>query len=281
MPRLTAYVLLLTAASCGLSTPRAGEVVAPGVGRALFEVRASGTDLVRVTVYFPAREDGTARPGPRPGVVFIQGGFVATTRYAWQAIALAEAGYVVAVPENALELAFFTVDYGQSARQLLAKPPEGSLLDGLVDEARIAVAGHSLGSVVAMKLALQGNFAAVALEAGFPDTADLSKLASFRRPSLALAGALDCSAKLANVRQGWERLPAPTALAVLAGVTHYQFTDSEQEDQQKKCFPAQDLATSHEHIRRALLGFLEAALGDGGVGEAALREIAGVTVEVR
>lgn len=281
MPRLTACVWLLMGASCGLSTPRVGEVVAPGVARALFEVRATGTDLVRVTVYVPSREDGTAQPGPRPGVVFIQGGFVETRRYAWQAIALAEAGYVVAVPENALQLAFFTVEYGQSARQLLARPPEGSLLDGLVDEARIAVAGHSLGSVVAMKLALQGNFAAVALEAGFPDTADQTTLASFKRPSLSLAGALDCSAKLPDVRQGWERVPAPTALAVLAGVTHYQFTDSDEEDQRKKCFPEQDLAASHEQIRRALLGFLEAALGEGGVGEAALREIAGVTVEVR
>ena len=186
---------------CGLASPRSGEVVTQGVARAAFEVRANGTDVVHVTVYFPAQDDGTPQPGPRPGVVFIQGGFVATTRYAWQAIALAQAGYVVAVPENALELAFFTVDAGETARALLAAPPRGSLLEGLVDEGRIAVAGHSLGSVVALKVALQGRFAAVAVEAGFADTADLPALARFTRPSLSLAGSLDCKAKLADAHE--------------------------------------------------------------------------------
>jgi dienelactone hydrolase len=255
--------------------------VTQGVALAEFEVRATGTDLVKVSVYFPANEDGSPRPGPAPGVVFIQGGFVSTARYSWQAIALAEAGYVVAVPENALQLAFFTVDYGQAARALLAKPPAGSLLEGLVDPQRIAVAGHSLGSVVALKLALQDGFAAVVVEAGFPDTADLSKLPGFTRPSLSLAGELDCSAKLADVRKGWDSIPTSTAFVVLPGVTHFQFTNSDDEDVKRKCVPQASLGDAHELMRGALLGFLAAALADGTVGEPALRAIPGATVEVK
>jgi dienelactone hydrolase len=266
---------------CGLASPRSGEVVTQGVARAAFEVRSNGTDVVHVAVFFPANEDGTPQPGPRPGVVFIQGGFVATTRYAWQAIALAQAGYVVAVPENELELAFFTVDYGETARALLAAPPRGSLLEGLVDEARIAVAGHSLGSVVALKLALQGRFAAVAVEAGFADTADLPALARFTRPSLSLAGSLDCKAKLGDVRQGWDAFPSPTVFTVLEGVTHYQFTDSEAEDLKASCVPGRELADAHEQIATALLAFLGAAMSDGTLGEAALRAIPGAAVEVK
>lgn len=274
-------VLVLGLSACGLATPRKGEVVGPGVARAQFERRANGTDLVRISVYFPADESGAPRAGPLPGVVFIQGGFVGTERYAWQAIALAEAGYVVAMPENALELAFFTVGYGQTARALLAAPPRGSALEGLVDDQRIAVAGHSLGSVVALKLALEGNFAAVLLEAGFPDSADLKKLPSFTTPSLSLAGELDCSAKLAAVRAGWDPLPSPTAFAVISGVTHYQFTDSDAEDVKKKCTPGKTIEEAHAAISAATIGFFDAALSDGGVGEPALRVIEGVTVEAR
>lgn len=274
-------LLILGLSGCGLASPAVGEVVSPGVARASFERRANGTDLVPITVYFPADERGAPRAGPLPGVVFIQGGFVSTGRYSWQGIALAEAGYVVAMPDNALQLAFFTVDYGQAARALLASPPRGSLLEGLVDPQRIAVAGHSLGSVVALKLALEGNFAAVVLQAGFPDGADLPKLPAFTTPSLSLAGELDCSAKLPDVRAGWESLPSPTALTVLTGVTHFEFTDSEAEDLKRKCVPSKTLDEAHAAMRAAMVGFLDAALREGSVGEPALRAIDGATVEVR
>ncbi len=268
-------------AGCGLPAPQKGDLVTQGVAKAQFEARANGTDLVRITAYFPAKADGQPQPGPKPAVVFIQGGFVQTEQYSWQAVALAEAGYVVAVPEHELALAFFTGDAGEAARQLLVSPPPMSVLDALVDPSRIAVAGHSLGSVVALKLALQGTFAAVALEAGFPDTADLSKLPSFTKPSLSLAGAQDCSAKLEGVREGWSSLSAPTALVVLPGVTHYQFTNSDAEDVKRKCPPGRSLDEAHADMKAALLGFLAAALADGTVGEAALRAIPDATVEVR
>lgn len=279
--RPTLWILALIFAGCGLAAPRTGEVLTQGVARARFEVRANGTDVVKVAVFFPAGDDGSPRAGPHPAVVFIQGGFVDAERYAWQAVALAARGYVVAVPENTLQLAFFSIDHGQAARGLLTRPPPGSLLEGLVAEERIAVAGHSLGSVVAAKLALEGGFAALALEAGFPDTADVSKLTSFTRPSLSLAGALDCSAKVDAVRTGWASLPTPTALVVLAGVTHYQFTDAQTEDEKSGCTPEATLDDAHARISGALVGFLDAALSTQGLGADALRAVPGATVEVR
>lgn len=281
LKRWAVCILLGPLFACGLAAPSRGELVEGGVGRAVFEVRSNGTDLVKLAVLFPASAEGTALGTLRPALVFIQGGFVASRRYEWQAEALARAGYVVVLPDNQLELAFFSIDSGEAARQLLVTPPTGSLLEGLVDPQRIAVGGHSLGSVVAMKLALQGGFAAVVLEAGFPDTADAPKLSAFSRPSLSLAGALDCSATLPAVRTGWEGLPAPTALAVLEGVTHYQFTDSDTEDRQRKCVPEADLADAHQRISSVVLAFLDAALGEGGVGEAGLRLVPGASVEVR
>jgi len=279
--RLTLWICLTLLGGCGLATPRTGQVISAGVGRAVFETRTNGTDLVPVTVLFPADDSGAPLPGPHPAVVFIQGGFVATTRYEWQAVELARAGYVVALPENQLALAFFSVDYGQTARALLVDPPRGSLLEGLVDAQRLAVAGHSLGSVVAMKLALQGNFQAVVLEAGFPDAADAAQVATFAKPSLSLAGSLDCSAKLESVREGWATIPAPTALVVVPGATHYQFTDADTEDRQRKCLPDASLADTHTRVMNAMLAFLSAALSDGSVGAASLAAVEGVTVEVR
>lgn len=268
-------------AACGLPAPRNGELVTQSVARARFEVRAGGTDLVPVTVYFRAAPDGRPEPGPKPGLVLIQGGFVETRRYSWLAAALADEGFVVAVPENELMLAFFSVGAGEAARELLVAPPKGSLLEGLVDGERLGVTGHSLGSVVALKLALQGNFDAVALQAGFPDPADEAQLPGFTKPSLSLAGEQDCSAKLDGVREGWAKLSAPTALVVLPGVTHFQFTNEDDEDVQRGCPPTRSLDEAHADMRQALAAFFRAALQDGTVGEPGLRAVRGAQVEVR
>jgi dienelactone hydrolase len=274
------WLTLLLLAGCGLSAPPLGTVVSPGVAKADFEMRVGSTDIVPVHVLFPSDEAGAPVAGPHPAVVFIQGGFVKPARYLWQAEALAKQGYVVAVPEHFLDLAFFGVDVGEGARRLLVSPPSGSALTGLVDAHRIAVAGHSLGGVVAMKLALEGHFQAVVLEASYPDTADASKLPGFTRPSLSLAGEKDCSAPLAGVRTGWESLSAPTAFLVLSGVTHYQFTDSQAEDLQRGCNPDGSIEDAHARIAQALTAFLGQAM-DGRVDAEALAQVPDSTLEVR
>lgn len=271
----------LLGAGCELAAPLRGAPVSAGVARATFEVRARSTDVVEVEVLYPADEAGLPLPGPHPAVVFVQGGLVGVGRYAWQGEALARAGYVVALPRHEMDLAFFAIENGEEARRLLVTPPPGSLLDGQVDAARIAVGGHSLGGVVATKLALRGGFQALVLEASYPDGADLKALEAFTLPSLSLAGANDCSAPLEKVRTGWDALPAPTALSVLAGVTHYQFTDSEAEDVKRGCASGVSLDEAHARVAASLVGFLDAVNAGQGVGEAALKAVPGAEVTTR
>ncbi|MEW6435324.1 MAG: alpha/beta hydrolase [Myxococcota bacterium] len=271
----------LLGAGCELAAPLRGTPVAPGVATATFEVRARSTDVVEVEVLYPADEAALPLAGPHPAVVLVQGGRVGVGRYAWQGEALARAGYVVALPRHDLDLAFFAIENGEEARRLLVNPPPGSLLDGQVDAARVAVGGHSLGGVVATKLALRGGFQALVLEASYPDGADVQALEAFTLPSLSLAGANDCTAPLEKVRTGWDALPAPTALSVLAGVTHYQFTDSEAEDATRGCAAGVSLDEAHARVAASLVGFLDAVNAGQGVGETALKAVPGAKVTTR
>ena len=141
--------------------------------------------------------------------------------------------------------------------------------------------GHGLGSVVTMKLALAGGYNAAILEAGYPDTGDLASLPGLRgMPTLSLAGSSDCSAKLADVQKGWGSLAPPSALVVLDGVTHYQFTDSQAEDE-AKCAPTAKLEDAHAEMEQAMISFLSAALTDAGVNGPELELVPNATVETK
>lgn len=266
--RAALAMVLVLGAACG--APSRGALVEPGVGVADFDARANGTDRVHVRVLFPAQDDGSLLGGAHPAVVFVQGGAVKPERYEWQAVELVKRGYVVALPRFPLDLAFFATDFGQAARGVLVDGPE--VLRGAVDASRISVAGHSLGGVVAVKLLLGGGFSSAVLEASFPDTADHAALAGLSLPTLSLAGSLDCSAKLENVRTGWDALPSPSSLLVLDGVTHYQFTDAQTEDDSRGCTPGVSIDVAHQRIAAALAAFLA---GD------ALDAVPGSTLEVR
>lgn len=248
---------------------------------ARFEVRVRSTELLPVDVFFPSSPDGYPTGGDHPALVLLQGGGVEVERYHWLAEALARGGLVVALPHHASRLAILSLEDGAFARQLLIDPPPGSLLTGAVHPDRIAVGGHSLGGVVAVKLALRGGFAAATLLASLPDPADADALPGLGVPTLSLAGAQDCQAALDEVRAGWEQLPSPSVLAVLSGATHYQFTDDDAPDRARDCPPAASLEESHRRITAALLAFLEPATSSGTTGAEALRGIDGLTVEER
>lgn len=280
-PLWLAVGVVVAATGCGPAEPRVGTPVGAGVAEAVFEHRANGSGLLRTRVVFPADAEGAPRPGPHPAVVFIQGGFVPESRYRWWAAALAEQGFVVALPSHDFQLALFSIDDGAAARALLVRPP-ASLLTNLVAPERIAVAGHSLGGVVAVKLALQGGFRALLLEASLPDTPDAVPLQGLRIPSLSLAGENDCSAPVASTSAGAQSLPSPTALVVLDGVTHYQFTDSDAEDVGRGCGAGVDLDTAHDRIVQVALAFFGAALGPTpSVGAPALAQVPGAQVTSR
>jgi pimeloyl-ACP methyl ester carboxylesterase len=258
-----------------LANPAAGQVVAPGVAEVELELRVRGSDLLPVRVVFPSDAEGQPLPGPHPALVYIQGGFVSERAYRWQAVALAQRGYVVALPSHPNDIAFFAVDNAGEVRRYLRAPPTGSLLSGVVDASRIAVAGHSLGGVVAVKAALSYPFAAVAVQASFPDPADYGALNSLQgRASLLLSGERDCQALPAQVGDGFQRLPSPAAWVRLAGASHFQFTESDARDQNDACRPTSALAETHASIVDMMQRFLQAAfsgavLQGAGLGPAA------------
>ena len=284
-PLLSVLGAWLALAGCALPAPEAGTLLRSGpspVAEALFQVRARHTDLVPVRVVFPSDEQG--RPvadAPLPALVFLHGGLVPPEDYLWLAEALAARGFVVALPSHPLGLALSAPDNGHFTRALLTSPPEGSLLQGLVDPARIAVAGHSLGGVVSTSLALDGGFAALALLASFPNPSDVERLPSLPVPSLSLAGEWDCSAPLSRVRDEASRLPSPSVFVVLQGVTHYQFTVSDRQDVQRGCPSATPLAEAHARTTEVLSRFLRAALSGQGTGADDLRQVPGTEVTAR
>lgn len=276
------FVFATLLVACGRPVADRGAVISEGVARLSLEVRGNGTDLIPVSVLFPADSEGRPSSRNNPAVLFIQGGAVSPSRYEWQGVELAKRGYVVAYPRHQLDLAFFAIDNGQAARRALLNGEAGTALEGLVDGTRVAVAGHSLGGVVTMKLALQGGFQAAVVQASFQDTADNAKVPGLTIPTLYLAGQGDCQAKEAQVREGWATVPAPSALVVLEQVTHYQFTDSQAEDEQKGCPVPLELSVAHARVMQAMTAFLSAALASpASVGEPALRAVPSSLVEVR
>ena len=285
--RFLLFPVLCALAACGLEAPARGDSLGGtplGVARARFEVRVRHVDLLPVDVFFPAQPDGTALPvaGGRPGLVFVQGGAVDAADYHWQAQRLAASGYVVAVPDVRSKLALFSVDDGEAARALLAEPPAGSVLEGLVDAQRVAVAGHSLGGVVAGKLAMAGGFRALVLQASYTDSADDARLPELGMPVLSLAGGADCSARPESVRAGYRKLPSPSAWVLLPGVTHYQFTSDDGPDRVRGCRAGATLEDAHEAIGRVTGAFLGQALGAGGRPTVdGLSVVAGAEVEVQ
>lgn len=280
-PSLVALIAV-TAASCGQGVPATGTVLSEGVARGTFEVRANGTDLVPVTVIFPSDAEGRPLRRGLPAVLYVNGGGVGPARYEWQAMELAKRGIVTVLPRHPLDLGFFAIDHGLWTREAVLSAEPGSYLDGLVDASRFAAAGHSLGGVVAMKLALSGKFQAAVVQASFADPADDAKTKALTLPTMFLAAKGDCQAKEAQVREGWAKLSSPTALVVLEGMTHFQFTNSQAEDLTRKCPPVLTIEQAHERLVAAMIGFLNGAFGvPPATGEAALRLIPDAQVEVR
>lgn len=194
------------------------------------------TDAVDTTLVYPVDADG-APLDAAPTVVFDHGGLVEPERYVWLATHLATRGYAVALPRFPLLLAIFEPGDAEAA------------LDGILDDdvgatLPAAVGGHSLGGVTgAMAWADDARFTGLFLLASFP-AASTAVEARTDGAVLSLIGDEDGSADYGDTAAGFARFEAPGTFGLVAGLTHYGWTDdvaaSEAAKEQEPSRPVDD-----------------------------------------
>ena len=205
---------------------------APGtyaVGRTSWRAPVRVTESTRVEVHAPIAEDDALLPGPYPPVVFVHGGLVEPERYRWWAEHVASRGYVVMTATHPADLAIFA--QGTSSEVLdqvrdASEDPAHPLYRSLDPTAPAAIAGHSLGGVVAARTFVEdpGDFATVGIIASFPaDWDDLTTRAG--EPVLSIVGANDGSADLTRVEDAILAQPDPRLYAVVEAFNHYDWAD--------------------------------------------------------
>lgn len=204
--------------------------------------------------------------GPHPLIVFGHGYTLTPARYARLLRAWTLAGYVVAAPVFPLENA--NAPGGPDESDLVNQPADmrlvitrllalnsrpGGVLDGAIDPARIAVAGHSDGAETALAVAYDARYrdrrvrAAVIL-AG----AELPHMGPFPRggpPLLAVQGTADPINPPGNTYGFFRAAPAPKFLLRLLGASHLP--------------PFTDQGPQLGIVERVTIAFLDRYLGHG------------------
>lgn len=194
------------------------------VARTSLAVSSRATGSIRVDVWLPTEAEVAIRGAP--ALLHVHGGFVGPERYDWLAVHAASRGYVVLAPHHALDLALF--ESGNAAEAwdgLVAAAGRDTALAGVVDaDTPRAIAGHSLGGVVASIGWASGAWDGVWLEASFP--ADGTPVEDVDGPVLSLIGTADGSADGAAVADGFDRFPGPGWFGQVDGMNHYDWTDA-------------------------------------------------------
>ncbi|MFO7681110.1 MAG: alpha/beta hydrolase [Chloroflexota bacterium] len=148
---------------------------------------------------------------PDTGFILYPGGKVDYRSYAPQARAIAEAGYLVIIPEMPLNLAVFAPN---TANDIITAYP---------DIQQWAIGGHSLGGAMAAKFVFDnpGAMSGLALWAAYP--AGGNDLSNAEVAVSSIYGSLDGVATPEQVLAGKPLLPADTTWVEIVGGNHAQF----------------------------------------------------------
>jgi dienelactone hydrolase len=149
----------------------------------------------------------------RVGFIFYPGGRVDPASYAAPAREIAEAGYLVVVPELTLNLAVLDAD---AADDIIADHPEIE---------RWVIGGHSLGGTIAATYAGEHreSISGLVLWAAYPsNSTDLSTLDA---DVASIFGTRDGLTTLDDIDDSRNRLPPDTDFVSIEGGNHAQFGD--------------------------------------------------------
>lgn len=148
---------------------------------------------------------------PTTALIYYPGGLVEPDAYAVTAQAIAEAGYLVIIPDMPLNLAIFAIN---QADDIIATHPEIE---------RWVIGGHSLGGSMAAEYAINHleTIDGLIFFASYPgSSADFS---TTDLPILSIYGSEDLG--LDGIEASYDLLPPATIFKVLDGGNHAQFGD--------------------------------------------------------
>lgn len=276
--RTLPLILVLSACSPVVATlrspdpSRAGEdgTEGPfGAATARLAITTRVTDVRGLDVVYPSTSEGTPdlSGAPWPIVVMLHGGFVDRARYTWLGAHLATRGYVTLLPEHEAQLAILEPGNGdlalQAVRRWSADP--GHPLAGLTDTtAPVAVAGHSLGGVMAARQwLLDDTIAGLVMIASVTNPSDTIEEAP-PRPVLSLVGSEDGYLDPLDVVQDAPRFPSPPWIGVVDGMTHIDWTDDATARELAADKPAtRPQGSTRRDAQRVLDAWLDAVLVEG------------------
>jgi len=192
-----------------------------------------------VTLYYPAIASGVSQPPngigkPYPAVVFAHGILCTKEDYGWIGIYCAAHGYVAILFTTPSRLNPFTA-FPQSAEgfslcidQLATlKQQVGGLLEGIIDEERIGIMGHSMGAIAALKAAAEDPRirVAVSLAPGYFSFTSftepyLEACRSINIPTQMIMGSKDFICPSSDARTYYDMLPSIKEMLVIAGAFH-------------------------------------------------------------
>jgi hypothetical protein len=203
-----------------------------GAARLEALVAARVVEAVPTTVVVPLDAEGAPAAGEWPVVAFVQGGLVARERYLWLATHLATRGYVTVLPSHTADLAITSPDNAASVVRGLRDRPPRAIEASLAAQTPAAVAGHSLGGVIAVKewLSEPELFDAVVLLASYPARGD-NPSERAGDPVLSLVGSVDGSSEPERVREGAATFSDPVYFGLVDGLNHYGWTDDPTEEE--------------------------------------------------
>ncbi|MCO4769000.1 MAG: hypothetical protein KDA24_03155 [Deltaproteobacteria bacterium] len=238
-----------------------------GVAREAALTTVHADDALRYEVFWPAEDDLSVDEGPFPHVVLLPPSFATPSQLHWLAVWMASVGHVVVVPRADFDLVsgqYANADLALDAVRGRAVDPDDLLADALAPDAPGAIVGHGTGGTVALNrwLSRPGLYCTTAAIAALPERRVVYEAGTDRR-SVFLVGAEDGIVTASAVSSAWAGMPEPSTLAVVDGMTYYDWLDQTTESQRSlEGTPTRAQSETRGDALDVVRAWLDATVGD-------------------